>query len=196
MVYCSAVEVGQYVYLRYRPPGRNKIQDAWSFTMYKVVEVQGSIYAVQPIEGGPIKRVHRSNIRPCVNKGPVPAPRIRKPPVKKKPTSVLEKEMPPLDVECVLVEEVQSPREAPVLNAALKDMTHLLLNLKVVLDIRGREWMSLLLQDLRVERLLLKFWKQSQSLLEIIRKVLNYLSKCLCWSLYLYLERKEKVVPS
>ncbi len=28
--------------------------------------------------------------------------------------------MPPLDVECVLVEEVQSPREAPVLNAALE----------------------------------------------------------------------------
>ncbi len=28
--------------------------------------------------------------------------------------------MPPLDVECVLVEEVQSTREAPVLNAALE----------------------------------------------------------------------------
>ncbi len=62
-VYCPAVEVGQYVYLRYRPPGRNKIQDAWSSTMYKVVEVQGSTYAVQPIEGGQIKRVHRSNLR-------------------------------------------------------------------------------------------------------------------------------------
>ncbi|KAL1256563.1 hypothetical protein QQF64_012108 [Cirrhinus molitorella] len=119
-VYCPAVEVGQYVYLRHRPPGRNKIQDAWSSTMYKVVEVQGSTYAVQPIEGGQTKRVHRSNLRPCVNKGPVPAPRILKRPAKGKPTSVLEKEVPPLDVECVLVEEVQSPREAPILEAILE----------------------------------------------------------------------------
>ncbi len=55
-----------------------------------------------------------------MNKDPVPAPRIRKPPVKEKPTSVLEEEVLPLDVECVLVEEVQSPKEAPVLNAALE----------------------------------------------------------------------------
>lgn len=110
-VYCPAVEVGQYVYLRYRPPGRNKIQDAWSSTLYKVVEVQGATYAVEPIEGGQIKRVHRSNLRPCVDKGPVPAPRIRKPPAKEIPTSVLEKEVPSLDVECVLVEEVPCPRE-------------------------------------------------------------------------------------
>lgn len=88
--------------------------------MYKVIEVQGSTYAVHPIEGGKIKRVHRSKLRPCVSEGLVPAPRIRKPPAKEKPTSVLEKEVPPLDVECVRVEEVQSQREAPVLNAALK----------------------------------------------------------------------------
>lgn len=119
-VYCPAVEVGQYVYLRYRPPGRNKIQDAWSSTMYKVIEVQGSTYAVEPIEGGQIKRVHRSNLRPCVNKGPVPAPRIRKPPVKEKSTLVLEKEMPSLDVECVLVEEVQCASKAPALYADLE----------------------------------------------------------------------------
>ncbi|RXN13487.1 hypothetical protein ROHU_009676 [Labeo rohita] len=49
---------------------------------------------------------------------------------------VLEKEVPPLDVECVLVEEVQSPKEAPVLNTALEDENHLLLNLKIILEIR------------------------------------------------------------
>lgn len=59
-VYCPDVEVGQLVYLRHRPPGRNKIQDNWSATVYKVVEIQGTTYTVEPLEGGPVKRVHRS----------------------------------------------------------------------------------------------------------------------------------------
>ncbi|KAL1266287.1 hypothetical protein QQF64_001962 [Cirrhinus molitorella] len=37
-VYCPAIEVGQHVYLRHRPPGRNKIQVAWSSTVYRVLE--------------------------------------------------------------------------------------------------------------------------------------------------------------
>ncbi|XP_030596006.1 uncharacterized protein LOC115787439 [Archocentrus centrarchus] len=69
-VYCPPVGVGQEVYLRHRPPGRNKIQDAWAIPVYKVVEVHGTTYTVEPLEGGPKKRVHRSNLRPCV--GPVP----------------------------------------------------------------------------------------------------------------------------
>lgn len=75
-VYCPPVEVGQLVYLRHWPQGRNKIQDAWSPVVYRVVEVQGSTHAVEPVEGGPVKRVHRANLRPCI--GPIPAPRKKK----------------------------------------------------------------------------------------------------------------------
>lgn len=56
-VYCPPVEVGQLVYLWHWPQGRNKIQDAWSPTFYRVVEVQGSTHMVEPVEGGPVKRV-------------------------------------------------------------------------------------------------------------------------------------------
>uniref|UniRef100_A0A3Q2VQB7 Gypsy retrotransposon integrase-like protein 1 n=1 Tax=Haplochromis burtoni TaxID=8153 RepID=A0A3Q2VQB7_HAPBU len=48
-VYCPPVEVGQLVYLRHWPQGRNKIQDAWSPVVYRVVEVQGSTHAVEPV---------------------------------------------------------------------------------------------------------------------------------------------------
>lgn len=66
-VYCPPVEVGQHVYLRHRPPGRNKIQDSWHPTVYQVVDILGTTYAVQPVEGGPVKRVNRVDVRPCVN---------------------------------------------------------------------------------------------------------------------------------
>uniref|UniRef100_A0A669EIZ6 Gypsy retrotransposon integrase-like protein 1 n=1 Tax=Oreochromis niloticus TaxID=8128 RepID=A0A669EIZ6_ORENI len=75
-VYCPPVEIGQFVYLRHWPQGRNKIQDAWSPVVYRVVEVQGSTHTVEPVEGGPVKRVHRANLRPCI--GPIPAPRKKK----------------------------------------------------------------------------------------------------------------------
>lgn len=112
-VYCPPVDVGQLVYLRYRPPGRNKIQDAWAATVYKVVDVQGTTYTVEPLEGGPCKRVHRSNLRPCVE--PIPMPRQRRRAVSPvdKPTlreSVcLESETESMDPEFVLVEEVGYP---------------------------------------------------------------------------------------
>lgn len=110
-VYCPAVEIGQHVYLRHRPPGRNKIQDAWSSTVYRVLEVQGTTYTMEPVEGSTVKRVHRSNLRPCNNPVPVPTPRNRKPPIKEVCTSAPESEMPSLEVECVLVEEVLCPVE-------------------------------------------------------------------------------------
>lgn len=105
-VYCPEVAVGQQVYLRYRPLGRNKIQDAWAPTIYRVVEVQGTTHTVEPMEGGPTKRVHRSDIRPCPKSVPVPMPRSRVTPVEV-PTPELMEEMPSLDVECVLVEETR-----------------------------------------------------------------------------------------
>lgn len=108
-VYCPAVDVGQHVYLRHRPPGRNKIQDAWSSTVYRVSEVQGTTYTVEPVEGGPVKRVHRSNLRICTN--PVPMPRCLKLPVRDEMASGSEPEMPSLEAECVLWEEMLCPRE-------------------------------------------------------------------------------------
>lgn len=65
-VYCPPVEVGEYVYLRHRPAGRNKIQDAWSPVVYQVVDIVGTTYTVRPAEGGPIRRVNRVDIRQCV----------------------------------------------------------------------------------------------------------------------------------
>ncbi|KAK3561697.1 hypothetical protein QTP86_012539 [Hemibagrus guttatus] len=109
-VYCPAVEIG-HVYLRHRPPGRNKIQYAWSSTVYRVLEVQGTTYTVEPVEGGTVKRVHRSNLRPCNNPVPVPMLRNRKSPIKEVCTSAPESRMPSLDAECVLVEEVLCPVE-------------------------------------------------------------------------------------
>lgn len=72
-VYCPPVEIGQFVYLRHRPAGRNKIQDAWSSKVYKVIDVQGTTHTVVPVNGGAIRRIHRSNLRACV--GPIPLPR-------------------------------------------------------------------------------------------------------------------------
>ncbi|KAL0161724.1 hypothetical protein M9458_045449, partial [Cirrhinus mrigala] len=66
-VYCPSIEVGQIVYLRNRPLGRNKIQDAWRPTQYRVIEVQGTTHTVEPVEGGPIRRVNRVDLRPCVH---------------------------------------------------------------------------------------------------------------------------------
>lgn len=66
-VYCPTIEIGQHVYLRHRPSGRNKIQDAWNPTIYQVMDVVGTTYSVQPVEGGPVKRVNRVDIRLCAN---------------------------------------------------------------------------------------------------------------------------------
>lgn len=109
-VYCPDVGVGQQVYLRYRPIGRNKIQDAWAPTVYQVVEVQGTTYTVEPVEGGPARRVHRSNIRPCPKSVPALMTRNRVTPVEVSPPEVME-EVPSLDVECVLVEETKRTKK-------------------------------------------------------------------------------------
>ncbi|XP_028290920.1 uncharacterized protein LOC114454569 [Gouania willdenowi] len=108
-VYCPAVDVGQFVYLRHRPQGRNKIQDAWSPVVHKVVEIQGTTHTVEPVEGGPAKRVHRADLRLCV--APVSPPRRRKvtaPPLASVPTSP-EFASDCADSDFVVVEEVTCP---------------------------------------------------------------------------------------
>lgn len=58
-VYCPTVDIGQLVFLRHRPLGRHKIEDAWTPTVYKVIDIRGTTHT-QPFEGGPSKRVHQS----------------------------------------------------------------------------------------------------------------------------------------
>ncbi len=36
-------------------------------TVYLVVEAQGTTFTVEPLEGGPYRRVHRVDLHPCVN---------------------------------------------------------------------------------------------------------------------------------
>lgn len=51
-VYCPPIDIGQVVYIRNRPQGRNKIQDAWQSASYRVVGIQGTTYTLEPIGGG------------------------------------------------------------------------------------------------------------------------------------------------
>ncbi len=110
-VYCPTISVDQTVYLRHRPAGRNKIQDAWAPTVYRVVKAQGTTFTVKPLEGGPYRRVHRVHLRPCVNpvvepvatEGSLEAPATQFPPEKGGIEDV--------DPECVVLEEVIWPLE-------------------------------------------------------------------------------------
>lgn len=63
-VFCPKVSLGQTVYLCHRPLGRNKIQDAWSPVVYKGVDIQGTTHTIEPLEGGPTRTVHRTELRP------------------------------------------------------------------------------------------------------------------------------------
>lgn len=51
----------------HRPIGWNKIQNAWSSKVFQVIDVQGTTHKVVPVNGDPVKRVHKSNLRCCVN---------------------------------------------------------------------------------------------------------------------------------
>lgn len=61
---------GQVVYQRaHNIKGRNKIQDAWDSTPYKVVRCpdgHGAVYAIAPADGGGnIRHIHRCELRPA-----------------------------------------------------------------------------------------------------------------------------------
>lgn len=111
-IYCPQIEIGSLVYLRNRPLGRNKIQDAWGPTVFRVLDILGNTYTVEPLEGGPTKRVHRVDVRQCVSL-PVPAPRQRSkaPEVQSDPSKEVESD--DSDGDMVLMEMSQG-------NAALE----------------------------------------------------------------------------
>ena len=64
------LSAGERVYLRnHGVRGRNKIQDAWKATPYRVVSRQGAndVYVVEPADGfGEPRTVNRANLRLCV----------------------------------------------------------------------------------------------------------------------------------
>ncbi|KAK3755807.1 hypothetical protein QZH41_003192 [Actinostola sp. cb2023] len=63
------LEIGQLVYLRNKVKGRNKIQDSWSPTLYRVIGVpdkDGAAYTVQLYKGdAEPRKVSRSFMRKC-----------------------------------------------------------------------------------------------------------------------------------
>lgn len=113
-VYCPEIAIGQNVYLRHRPAGRNKIQDAWAPEVHVVKDVQGTTFVVEPIEGGAPRRIHRADIRPCPlptpMRTPMPAPRSRVRPVNENVVPLAKTSAVPSDVECVVVEEIWQPK--------------------------------------------------------------------------------------
>lgn len=134
-VYCPVINVGQQVYLRHRPLGRNKIQDSWGPTVYKVIDVQGTTHTVEPLEGGPIKRLHRADLRPCVIYTPEPEVMENHPPTPQ-PKRVSKPE--PVEVhsdpDLVVLEEVTYPSlqevkqiGSPAEDEALMDQSSLVL---------------------------------------------------------------------
>ena len=70
---------GEHDYRRKRGIlGRNKIQDAWDETIYKVVSRQGKndVYVIEPVDGlGRQHTLHRSSLKPCVPGNDVPTAR-------------------------------------------------------------------------------------------------------------------------
>ncbi len=128
--------------------------------MYRVLEVQGTTYTVEPVEGGTVKRVHRSNLRPCNHSVPVPMPRCRKPSIKDVPTSVSESAIRSLEAECVLVKEVLCPGRRPTVAPASEDPGPPVPSL-----IRWRNQVVVTVQDQRVMGYLMIPWKLRQYML-------------------------------
>ena len=68
--HCTPLTLGQRVYIRSRPPGRNKIQDAWRPEVYKIIGIpdkDGDPYTIERTDGsGQPDRVCRANLQPVV----------------------------------------------------------------------------------------------------------------------------------
>lgn len=71
-VNCDSLQEGQLVYRRsHKVRGRNKIQDVWDPTLYRIVQSPdglGPVYSICPADGsGQVKRIHRCELRPVCN---------------------------------------------------------------------------------------------------------------------------------
>ena len=66
--------IGERVYTRNRPLGRNKIQDAWDSTVYRVIQKQGNnnVYVIEPADGlGRQRTINRVDLGKCVHGNPM-----------------------------------------------------------------------------------------------------------------------------
>ena len=61
------IDVGERVYLKHHPHGRNKIQDAYKQQVFKVVDGNRDTYTIEPADGTSSfqKRVNRSELKLC-----------------------------------------------------------------------------------------------------------------------------------
>ena len=68
--HCTPLTLGKRVYIRSRPPGRNKIQDDWRPEVYKIIGIpdkDGDPYTIERADGsGQPDRVCRANLQPVV----------------------------------------------------------------------------------------------------------------------------------
>ena len=69
------IAIGARVFLRNHPPGRNKIQDFWKTTPYRVVDrLDGNVYVIEPLDSeGPRKTVNRTELRDSKELVDIPA---------------------------------------------------------------------------------------------------------------------------
>lgn len=122
-VYCPPIAIGQFVYIRNRPLGRNKIQDAWQSIPYRVIGVQGTTYTLESVDRGQTKRVNRVDIRPCMC-DPVTVPVPQRSKTRQLPESVVTEESVS-DSECSDYEmigefvTIPPPVEEPVIEGGI-----------------------------------------------------------------------------
>ncbi|KAL7841777.1 hypothetical protein SRHO_G00254680 [Serrasalmus rhombeus] len=84
LVQLPQLQLGQLVYLRdYSVRGRNKIQDAWSAVIHKVVRIPesgGVVYSVVPFQGpGQVRQVHRVMLKPVPRNLSLATPQVENP---------------------------------------------------------------------------------------------------------------------
>ena len=113
----SEIRVGERVLTRNRAVrGRNKIQDKWSGTVYKVIQQRGDVYDIEPAdETGGLRTVNRAELQVC------PKPRENLPPVRRPQPTVKgpRRRDPPVESESSSDEEdvhitIGYPTPAPV----------------------------------------------------------------------------------
>jgi transposase InsO family protein len=62
----TSLQLGDHVYTRNRPPGRNKLQDFWRPALFRVTaRPSPDVYRVQPVSGGTERTEHRKNLMPA-----------------------------------------------------------------------------------------------------------------------------------
>jgi len=76
------LHVGDFVYVRNRVPGRNKIQDFWRPELFRVTarrDPRQHVYTIQPVAGGLERVVNRRDLRPAGEQFQLPDPLVRPP---------------------------------------------------------------------------------------------------------------------